>query len=607
MVKHLVQQLVDRTLARMAADGLVPAGPYAGLSLDAPKQAAHGDFASNAAMVLAKLAKAKPRDLATAFVQRLDDPDKLVAKLDIAGPGFLNFTLAPGVWHRVLGEALRAPAEYGRTGAGAGRRVMVEFVSANPTGPMHVGHGRGAVIGDVLCRLLDASGWAVTREYYVNDAGKQVVALARSVWQRLREETGIAKAELGPDDYPGAYVVDVAKRLVAERGLDAAKTFAATPFDEIMVPLREASVAIVLETMIKPTLAKFGVTFDRFFHESQLHQEHAVESALDALEARGAMALEVLPPPKGQEERASPATGAGRLAGAPIEPNSDAPASIPLRVFKSTRFGDDADRPVVNSLGGYTYFAGDIAYHWDKLQRGFARLVNVWGSDHGGYVKRVQSAVEALGGPKGQPEVVLTQLVNLLKDGVPFRMGKRSGNFVELDDVIDEAGVDAARIWFIQRRHDASVDFDVAKAKEQNETNPLFSVQYGHARLASILRKAAEQGVALPTYAPELAAALALPEELDLLRRIDAFPELVAGAAEALEPHRVFFFMHETIGAFHSYYSRYKHTERVIGPDAAKTGARLLLCLALKTTLANALALCGVSAPERMDRAETEA
>ncbi len=593
MVKHLVEQVLARTLDRCVAEGLLPPGPFE-IGLEAPKQAAHGDFSSNIAMTLSRRAlgalEGKPRDLAKAIADRVVDPDGIVAKVEIAGPGFLNVRLSADVWPRALGEVLAQGAAFGTSNVGAGRRVMVEFVSANPTGPMHVGHGRGAVVGDVCASLLTAAGYQVVREYYVNDAGRQVAALAHSVYQRLREHCGVGAAELGPDDYPGAYVADVARAMATEWGDARARSIAAQPFSENAGLLQTTAVNLVLDTMIKPTLSHFGIRFDHWFFESKLHREHEVERAIAELDRRGFIAVEVLPPPKGME---------------PSVEESATPG-VPLKIFKSTHFGDDADRPLANAAGVYTYFAGDVAYHWDKLQRGFDRLVNVWGADHGGYVKRVQFAVEALSGKKGQPEVVLTQMVNLLKDGVPLRMGKRSGNFVELQEVIDEVGADAARIWFIQRRHDAAVDFDLAKAKEQSNDNPVFYVQYGHARLASILRKAAEQGVAAPRFDLETARALTLPEETDLLKRILAYPELVAGAATALEPHRVVFFLTETIGAFHSYYTKYKHTERVIGPDAKKTAARLLLCLALKQVLANALALCGVSAPEAMARAEME-
>ena len=588
MVKEQVARVLDRAMGRLARDGLLPPGERPAVQLDAPKNPGHGDFASNAAMVLQKqhaqatgAAKPNPRALAQAIVDRIEDPDGILEKVEIAGPGFLNLRLQPAVWYRAFGAVWQERERFGRSAAGGRRKTMVEFVSANPTGPMHVGHGRGAVIGDTVANLLDWAGSEVAREFYVNDAGGQVFRLAHAVFARATELDGtVPVTPLDPDDYQGDYVKDVARAWLATRP-DLRK-----PFLELREPLRKFATGWILDHLIKPDLELFGIRFDRFFSEKTLHDRGAIAHAVEMLRSKGVLAEEVLPPPQGVEREAD-----------------EEVTTKPLLVMKTTRFGDDRDRPIYKTTGEPTYFAADLAYHFDKLERGYQRLIDVWGADHAGYVRRMKAAVGAMG---GELEVLILQLVNLLREGKPFKMSKRAANFVTLREVLEEAGADATRFFFLLRRSDMALDFDVALARKHTMDNPVFYVQYGHARCAAILRKAQEERGLSPAYDPESLAALKLPEEMDLLKRVLQFPELVAAAAQALEPHRVVFYLQETIAAFHAYYTKYKKTERVISDDPRKTAARLYLVWAIKQTLANALAVLGVSAPERMEEAEKE-
>lgn len=594
---HVVARL-DQALTACEAEGLWPADQRTAVALERPRQAEHGDLATNVAMTLAKAAKKPPRQIAEAIVRQLgaspDDP--VLTGAEVAGPGFINLRLSPALYFTDLAAAAGQGERWGRTATLDGQRVNLEFVSANPTGPMHVGHGRGAVTGDVLARLLDAAGAKVHREYYINDAGGQVNHLAHAIWVRAREiiaaeqpEAGVQVVPLGPDDYQGEYVIDLARalldRLSGEKRLELVKA----DFEPQRAFLVKEAVELVLETMIRPDLELFNIRFDQYFSERAMHEAGSVEKALEVLEQRGVAAMQKLPPPKGQERD-------------PDAPESDQP----LLVMKTSEFGDDVDRPLRKPDGTYTYFAGDVAYHWDKLARGYTRLINVWGADHGGYVPRVRAAIQALGNDPKTLEVVLVQMVNLLRDGQPVRMGKRSGNFVTLREVIEEAGPDATRVFFIMRSSNSQLDFDLALAKKQSEENPVFYVQYGHARACSILRKAAERGIELPAVTVENLKGLGLPEEMDLVKRLLSFPDVVAGAAQALEPHRIVFFLQETIATFHSYLTRYKATEKVLSDDLVKTTARLALVQVLRLTLANALGLLGVSAPEQMVREVSE-
>ena len=582
MVKERVARLLREAVQRCAADGLLPPGDYP-VELETPRQAAHGDFAANLALALSKehakatgAKKPNPRALAQAIADRIEDREGLLAgKPEIAGPGFLNLRLAQDVWQKALGAIWEQRERFGRSDAGRGLRTMVEFVSANPTGPMHVGHGRGAVIGDVVANLLEWAGYEVFREFYINDAGGQVFRLAHAVLARATElRPDVPRVPLDPDDYQGEYIRDVARAWL-EAGGDPAR-----PFAEIREPLRKFATTWILENLIKKDLELFGIRFDGFFSEKQLHDEDRLAAAIRVLEEKGMTALEVLPPPKG------------------VEIDEEDYVAQPLRVVKTTRFGDDRDRPLFKTTGEPTYFAADVAYHFDKISRGYRRLIDVWGADHGGYVSRMKAAVAALG---GELEVILFQLVNLMKDGQPYRMSKRAANFVTLRELLEAAGADATRVFFLLRRGDMALDFDIGLAQKRDNTNPVFYVQYGHARCAAILRKAREEKGLSPAWDPQAVLALQLPEEIELIKRLLQLPELIAHAAAALEPHRVVFWLQETIAQFHGYYTKYKKTERVISDDARKTAARLFLVWAMKQTLANALAVLGVEAPERMD------
>jgi arginyl-tRNA synthetase len=592
MVRDRVVEIFRRALAEGAAQGRWPAAD-AGFSVEAPRDPKHGDFAVNAAMILAKPAGKPPRELAAAIIDgvRAADTAGEIAGLEIAGPGFINVRLAPDVWLRALERAVAAGADYSRTEVGKGKKVIVEYVSANPTGPLHVGHGRGAVTGDGVQRLLRWAGFDVTREYYVNDYGAQVQTLARSVHLRYQELHG-REITFPPKAYPGEYVRDVAAALKAEHG----DRFLDAPEGEWLALFRDRAVEHVLG-MIRADLAAIDISFDRWSSEKALYESGTVDRFVEFLEKKDLVYVGKLPPPKSKKGQPPPAQ--------PQTDEEGVTAAEDLTLFRSSSYGDEVDRPVKKADGTPTYFCADIAYHWEKRQRADV-LVDVLGADHGGYVPRLEAALEALGASRKDLHVVLIQMVNLTRGGEAVKMGKRSGNVVWLREVLDEVGRDAARFIFLTRRSDAPLDFDVELAKKQTLDNPVFYVQYGHARLAAIFAKAREAGYAEPAFDLDAARTLGAPEEQDLIRRIAAFPDLLAGAALAYEPHRVAFYLQETIGAFHSWYTQGKRTgERVIGPDARKTAARLFLCRALKQVLANGLAVLGVSAPERMESPET--
>jgi arginyl-tRNA synthetase len=593
MVRDRVVEIFRRALAQGAAEGRWPAAvpPF---SVESPRDPRHGDFAVNAAMVLAKAAGKPPREVAQAIVEavRAVDAARDLTALEIAGPGFINVRVAADLWLGALERAVAAGGEWGRTRVGEGKKVIVEYVSANPTGPMHVGHGRNAVVGDGVQSLLRWAGFDVVREYYVNDYGAQVQTLARSVHLRYQELHG-RTVEMPPKSYPGEYVKDIARELRAEHGdryLDA-------PEREWLALFRDRAVEHVLR-LIRGDLAAIRIDFDRWSSEKALYESGTVERFLRSLEEKGLVYVGKLPPPKSKK-------GAQPIAQPHGDLEEGVAASDDLLLFRSSQFGDEVDRPVKKADGTPTYFCADIAYHWDKRQRADA-LVDVLGADHGGYVPRLQAALDALGASRDDLHVVLIQMVNLTRGGEAVKMSKRAGTVVSLREVVDEVGADAARFMFLTRRADAQLDFDVELAKRQTLDNPVFYVQYGHARLAAIFQKAREAGIPPPGFELDAARALTLPEEQDLVRRIASFPDVVAGAALAYEPHRIAFWLQETIAAFHSYYTQGKKSgERVISGDARKTAARLFLCRALKQVLANGLAVLGVSAPERMESPET--
>ncbi len=588
MVRDRVIDIFRQALAQGAADGRWPA-LEGGFSVEAPRDPKHGDFAVNAAMVLAKPAGKPPRELAQAILEaaRAADTAGELTSLEIAGPGFINVRVAPDLWFRALERPVAEGKDYGRTQVGKGKRVIVEYVSANPTGPMHVGHGRGAVVGDGAQSLLRWAGFDVTREYYVNDFGAQVQTLARSVHLRYQELAG-RTIEMPPKSYPGDYVKDVAAQLRAEFG----DRFLDAPEGEWLALFRDRAVAHVLG-LIREDLAAINIQFDRWSSEKALYESGTVDRFLRMLEEKDLVYVGKLPPPKSKKGQPPPQ---------PQVEEDGVSVADDLTLFRSSSFGDEVDRPVKKADGTPTYFCADIAYHWDKKQRADV-LVDVLGADHGGYIPRLEAALEALGGSRRDLHVIVIQMVNLLRSGEKAKMSKRAGTLVSLREVVDDVGRDAARYIFLTRRADAPLDFDVDLAKQQTLDNPVFYVQYGHARLASIFAKAQELGVPVPDFDLAAVRALTHPAEQDLLRRLVAFPDMLAGAALAYEPHRVAFYLQETIAVFHSYYTLGKKEPglRVLGADPVATRGRLFLCRALKQVLANGLAVLGVSAPDRLD------
>ena len=589
--QHLFADVLARVhtvCAALAEEGALPAGlDLSRIVVEPPRDASHGDMATNAAMVLAKDAKSKPRDLADRIATRLC-ADGLIDKAEIAGPGFINLTLKPQAWSDALRAVLREGEGYGRSTAGAGEKVNVEYVSANPTGPMHVGHCRGAVFGDALASLLSFAGYDVTREYYINDAGAQVDVLARSAFLRYREALGEDIGEIPEGLYPGDYLKPVGQALAAEHG-DKLRN---APEAEWLPAMRARAIAMMME-MIRGDLAALNITHEVFFSERSLIEggSDQVAATIDFLRAKGDVYEGRLPPPKG----------------APVEDYEDREQTL----FRATAYGDDVDRPLKKSDGGYTYFASDIAYHKTKFDRGFLNMVDVWGADHGGYIKRVQAAIKAVTAGKASLDVKIVQLVRLLRNGEPVKMSKRAGDFVTLRDVVDEVGSDAVRFMMLFRKNDAVLDFDLARVIEQSKDNPVFYVQYGHARGFSIFRNARE---AFPDLPEEDAARRAFlgdaaverltdPAELGLLRRLALYPRTVEAAAVAHEPHRIAFYLYDLASEFHALWTKGRdlpHLRFIINNDAEITRARLALVQGVVSVLASGLAVLGVHAPAEM-------
>lgn len=588
---HIFADVLARVHAvcgALVAEGALPAGlDLTRVVVEPPKDASHGDMATNAAMVLAKEAKTKPRDLAEKIAEKLR-ADDLIAAVDIAGPGFINLTLKPTAWTDALRAVIEAGSTYGRSQIGAGEKINVEYVSANPTGPMHVGHCRGAVFGDALASLLDFAGYAVTREYYINDAGAQVDVLARSAFLRYREALGETIGDIPEGLYPGDYLKPVGEVLAKEHGKALLSQDEAT-----WLPLVRAKAIAMMMDEIRGDLAALNITHEVFFSERSLQSGNGneVAAAIDDLRKRGFVYQGRLPRPKGAVD----------------EDWEDREQTL----FKSTEFGDDVDRPLLKSDGGYTYFASDIAYHKTKFDRGFHTMVDVWGADHGGYIKRVQAAIAAVTGGKGTLDVKIVQLVKLLRNGEPVKMSKRSGDFVTLREVVDEVGSDAVRFMMLFRKNDAVLDFDLAKVIEQSKDNAVFYVQYGHARGHSIFRNAREAYPDLPEDASALhnvlrAANLGRLEdasELSLMRRLALFPRIVEGAAQAHEPHRIAFYLYDLASEFHALWTKGRdmpHLRFIITNDAEITLARLALVQGVVSVLASGLAVLGVHAPNEM-------
>ena len=567
-----IRALVIDSLDAMVAQGELPAGlSFANVTVEPPRDAAHGDMASNAAMVLAKPAGLKPRDIAQALAARLT-ADERVASVEVAGPGFLNLRLGEDVWRGIVSHVLAEGAGFGTSNTGAGQRVNVEFVSANPTGPLHVGHTRGAVFGDALASLLDFTGHEVTREYYVNDAGAQVDVLARSAYERYREACGHAP-EISEGLYPGDYLVPVGQALKEK--------FDETLLDKTeadwLVPVREFA-TLQMMALIRDDLAAIGVRMDNFFSEKSLYGSDRIEAAIKALDKAGLIYEGVLEPPKGKL------------------PDDWEPREQTL--FRSSEHGDDVDRPVKKSDGSWTYFAPDIAYHFDKITRGYDQLIDILGADHGGYVKRIKAVVSALSDGKVPLDIKLTQLVRLYKDGEPFKMSKRAGNFVTLRDVVDQVGADVTRFVMLTRKNDAPLDFDFDKVAEQSKDNPVFYVQYAHARVCSVLRRAQEAEVPL-SDTPNLVDA----SEFALARKLAEWPRLVEIAAREHEPHRIAFYLYELASEFHALWNKGNEfpTLRFLQDgDPAASAAKIALPRAVAVVISAGLGILGVTPATQM-------
>ncbi len=576
-----IGKITDALIAN--ADGIDRAGLGA-VVVEPPRDPAHGDMATNAAMVLAKPLKIRPRDLAEQIVAALAD-DADVETADVAGPGFINLRLSRDYWHAALRNLIASGPDYGRSEAGRGTPINVEYVSANPTGPLHIGHSRGAVVGDVLANLLAATGHSVTREYYVNDAGAQVDVLARSAYLRYLEALGDDIGPIPDGLYPGAYLKSVGEELARLQG-DRLRTLD----EDSWLPIVRATAIDMMLVAIREDLAALDIRHDVFFFERSLQsgENDRVAEAIDWLSARDLIYRGKLPPPKGRAR----------------EEWEDREQTL----FRSTEFGDDVDRAILKSDGSYTYFASDIAYHFDKFQRGFAHMIDVLGADHGGYVKRMQAVVGAMTDGRGSLDVRLSQLVRLFRGGTPVKMSKRAGEFVTLREVVDEVGADAIRFMMIFRKSEAPLDFDFEKVTEQSRDNPVFYVQYAHARACSVLRQAPNIGPDLGEAVTRDFAAAPLEHltdqgEMALIRRLSAFPRVVAAASEAREPHRLAYYLYELASEFHGHWNRGKELPQLRFTNAGEpetTWARLALVHGTKLVLAAGLAILGVSAPEEM-------
>ncbi|WP_366555989.1 arginine--tRNA ligase [Aquibaculum sediminis] len=571
----------DQLEALVAAENLPEGLDFSRVTVEPPRDPSHGDLATNAAMVLAKPAGRKPRDVAEMLAEELRRLEG-VESVEIAGPGFINLRLSDDVWYRQLAGILRAGSDFGSSDMGRDAAVNVEYVSANPTGPLTVGHARGAVVGDALASLLEKAGYRVLREYYVNDAGGQVDTLARSAYLRYREALGETIAEIPPGLYPGEYLKDVGAALAGrdgERWLDR-------PEEEWLPEVRAFAIDAMMG-LVRADLQAIGIEHDLFVSERALVEAGAVDAVIETLQARDLIYTGVLEPPKGK-------------APEDWEPR-------PQTLFRATAYGDDTDRPIRKSDGSWTYFANDMANHLDKYRRGYPTMLQVWGADHGGYVKRMKAAVAALTNEEGKLHVVLCQLVRLMRGGEELKMSKRSGNFITLREVVEEVGKDVLRFMMLTRKPDAPLDFDLEKVLEQSKDNPVFYVQYAHARAHSVLRHATEAFPAIDRDPRALAEGplhrLTDPSEVALIKLMSGWPRLVESAAEAYEPHRIAFYLHEVAAAFHGLWTKGKEdtTLRFLVPeDPELTGARLALLQGMAAVIASGLLIFGVEPVEEM-------
>jgi arginyl-tRNA synthetase len=571
------RQRIVAEIEALSAAGDLPAGLNTSrVTAEPPREVSHGDIATNAAMVLAKPAGLAPRAIADKLAVRLANLAE-VTGVEIAGPGFINLKIADGFWQARIADIIAAGRDYGASNMGAGKAVNVEYVSANPTGPLHIAHARGAVVGDALAALLAKTGYKVTREYYINDAGAQVDTLARSTHLRYREALGETIEKIPEGFYPGEYLKEVGQALAARDGA----RWRDVPEQAWLAPVRSFAIERIMG-WIREDLKVLGVVQEVFSSERAMVDSGGVDQALESLQARGLLYVGTLEPPKGNVPE-------------DWEPR-------PQTLFRATEFGDDVDRPLRKSDGSWTYFAADIAYHFDKFRRGTSTMIDIWGADHAGYVKRLQAAVKAITGGEGELDVKICQLVRLLRDGQQVKMSKRAGTFVTLREVVEEVGKDVVRFIMLTRKNDAPLDFDLAKVTEQSRDNPVFYVQYAHARSRSVLRNATAEFPGLESVTPDLHR-LTDSGELALIRLMAGWPRVVESAAEAHEPHRIAFYLYDLAAAFHGLWNRGKEEASLrflIADDPALTAARLALIKAMALTIASGLGIFGVEPVEEM-------
>lgn len=555
-MKNIIRQLILDAANKAFEKNELNTGNFPEFAIEEPKADAHGDLSTNFAMVNAKVQKMAPKKIAEILIRYIGNDNLVIEKTEIAGPGFINFFIRPAAWYPVLNDIYKKDTQYGFSDAGKGQRIQVEFVSANPTGPLHVGHGRGAIVGDTVASILSACGYDVHREYYINDAGNQIQTLGLSVFLRCKEIDG-KPIDFPEDCYQGEYISDIAKELLEEKG-DWIYTISED--DAVAFCSKFAADKMILK--IRDVLNNLGITFDNWYSEQALVDSGKVASVISKF--------------KDQQV---------------IYEKDDA------LWFKTEDFGDEKDRVVVRSNGQTTYFASDIAYHQDKLDRGFEKIIDVWGADHHGYIPRINASIKASGKDESQFIVILTQLVNLLRKGVPVSMGKRSGQFITLKEVIDEVGRDAVRFIFLTRHYESPLDFDLEIAKQKTNDNPVYYVQYVHARISSIIKKAKdEKGITDITFNEDAIALIKEPEEIQLIKHLARYPETIASSAECMEPHRIAFYLMELAADFHAYYNKH----RVLTEDENLAAGRLYLVSAVRKVIRNGLTLLGVSAPDAM-------
>jgi arginyl-tRNA synthetase len=554
-MKQKVKKFILDAINKAHKTGALPYPEIPDVLVEVPKIETHGDYSTNIAMVMASIQKMPPRKIAQCIVDSIDDPMGMVAKMEIAGPGFINFFLSQSAWHPILREIYKQDTQYGASDIGNGKKIQVEFVSSNPTGPLHVGHGRGAAVGDSVGNILSFCGYDVQKEYYINDSGRQIETLGRSVFLRYKTLLG-HDIQFPEECYQGDYIQDFAARIQKEKkdGL-----LEMPEPDAVGYCARFAAGQII--TAIREDLESFGITFDRWFSEQSLYDSGKVDAVIQALQSRN------------------------------IVYEKDG-----ALWFKTTTYGDEKDRVVVRQNGHTTYFASDIAYHQDKYDRGFDKVIDVWGADHHGYIPRMTASVVACGYDKEQFAVILVQLVNLLRGGEPVAMSTRSGEFITLKDVISEVGRDAARFIFLTRHYESPLDFDLELAKKKTNDNPVYYVQYVHARISSIIRKGRERGIHAMGWEDTAVESITEPEEMNLIKIMDQYPEVVQNSANFMEPHRITYYLMNLASAFHSYYNKH----RVLVDDPVVAQARLYLVTAVKKIIRNGLVLLGVSAPEKM-------